>query len=253
MAVMGSPCAPAFSQSTSSRYSGTSSMPLGRTFASRGSCAAMPSNWLRAAIKASWPKPPRSCNWKSNPLAVPSSRTAGGAKAKTIASRNCENVPMAVPATAAGLQLGPVAELPVPQLHERHAHVLASAREAEAGDHHARFDGVLLIDQKMVPDLVHDLLGHVQRRIGGQDGLNHQNALVLVGQVGRGHPAEKEHEARHDQAEDDQVTNGVGQDAVDLLHIQVASSRRTCDRTSGRTDAGTTRRLRPAHALWAPA
>ena len=60
MEVMGIPKAPAFSQSTSTRYSGTSSIPLGRTAVNRGSCAAMPRSWLRAAIRASWPRPPRS-------------------------------------------------------------------------------------------------------------------------------------------------------------------------------------------------
>ena len=47
-------------------------------------------------------------------LGLPSSMTAGGAKAKTMALRIWENAPMALPATAVDLQLGPVCEAPSP-------------------------------------------------------------------------------------------------------------------------------------------
>ena len=98
MSATETPSAPAFAWSMSSWYSGTSSWPLGRTPTRRLSCAAMPRNWLRAAISASWPRPARSCSCTLKPLEVPSSSTAGGTKANTIASLICENAPMARPA-----------------------------------------------------------------------------------------------------------------------------------------------------------
>jgi len=97
---MGTPSAPAFCQSTSTRYSGTSSMPFGRTLVRRLSWKAMPRSWLRASISLWWPSPPRSSNWKSNPVPAPSSTTAGGGKANTRALRCWENAAMALPATA---------------------------------------------------------------------------------------------------------------------------------------------------------
>jgi hypothetical protein len=100
MELKGTPRDPAFSQSTSTRYCGTSSIPLGRTFLSRGSLAAMPRSMLRASISFSWPSPPRSSSWKSKPRALPSSMTGGGGKANTIASRNCEKTRMDRPARA---------------------------------------------------------------------------------------------------------------------------------------------------------
>jgi len=60
--LMGTPRAPAFSQSTSIRYSGTSSNPLGRTFVKVGSVTALPRSRFRAAISSSWPNPPLSNN-----------------------------------------------------------------------------------------------------------------------------------------------------------------------------------------------
>ncbi|OPZ59397.1 MAG: hypothetical protein BWY88_00759 [Synergistetes bacterium ADurb.Bin520] len=96
----GTPRAPALAQSTSTRNWGTSSIPLGRTLARRGSAAAMPRSWLRAAMRALWPSPPRSSNWKSTPRALPISLTAGGAKAKTKPPRIREKAPMARPAMA---------------------------------------------------------------------------------------------------------------------------------------------------------
>ena len=48
----------------------------------------------------SWPSPPRSWSIRSNPVATPSSVTAGGGKAKIMAPRIREKAPMARPATA---------------------------------------------------------------------------------------------------------------------------------------------------------
>ena len=58
----------------------------------------MPRNWLRAASRASWPRPERSCICTVKPPEVPSSITAGGTKANTMASRICANAPIARPA-----------------------------------------------------------------------------------------------------------------------------------------------------------
>ena len=100
------PSALAFAWSMSSWYSGMSSWPFGRTATRRLSCEAMPRNWLRALISASWPTAPRSCSCTSKPVALPSSITAGGAKAKTIASRICEKAPMARPVIGLTLRSG---------------------------------------------------------------------------------------------------------------------------------------------------
>src|SRR5258705_491561 len=80
------PRALAFSRSIAIRYCGSSSSPLGRTPASRGSFAARPRSSLRACISAAWPSPPLSMSSKSNPVALPSSSAAGGAKPMAIAS-----------------------------------------------------------------------------------------------------------------------------------------------------------------------
>ena len=61
---------------------------------------------MRAAIRAAWPMPPRSSNWKSNPRALPSSTTEGGGKAKIMALRSLEKAAMALPAIAFTLKSG---------------------------------------------------------------------------------------------------------------------------------------------------
>lgn len=97
---MGTPSAPALSQSTSIRYWGTSSRPLGRTERRRWSCEAMYSSWLRAAVRAWWPTPPRSSSCMSKPWEVPSSGIAGGANTNTMALRIRDSSCMARAATA---------------------------------------------------------------------------------------------------------------------------------------------------------
>ena len=74
--------------------------------------------------------PPRSSNSKSNPVALPSSTTAGGGKAKTRALRMREKAFMARSATAFALRSEPVAELPVFELDEYHAVVLRPFRKS---------------------------------------------------------------------------------------------------------------------------
>ncbi|MNV47021.1 hypothetical protein D3C71_1388760 [compost metagenome] len=108
MSAIDKPSEPALCSSISSRNSGASSMPLGRTATSPGSFISAPSNWLRAAMRASWPRLARSCSIKSNPLALPSSETAGGANANTEALRICDSAPIALLATAWALRPGAV-------------------------------------------------------------------------------------------------------------------------------------------------
>jgi hypothetical protein len=72
------PSAFAFSRSMSTLNCGVSFRPFGRTCASVGSLAAMPSSMLRASISFSWPTPERSSSSKSKPAAVPSSGMDGG-------------------------------------------------------------------------------------------------------------------------------------------------------------------------------
>src|SRR3546814_3814971 len=69
MSLIDTPSALAFSRSTRSLYCGASSTPLGRTALRTGFCAAMPSNWLRAASKAACPRPAWSFSSKSKPVA----------------------------------------------------------------------------------------------------------------------------------------------------------------------------------------
>ncbi|MNP18976.1 hypothetical protein D3C76_1114830 [compost metagenome] len=87
MSAMVTPRALARSSSMVSWYCGSSFRPLGRTALSILLCAALARNWLRASMSFAWPTPPRSWRNTSKPVALPSSSTAGGAKANTIASR----------------------------------------------------------------------------------------------------------------------------------------------------------------------
>ncbi len=88
--------------------SGVSSWPLGRTATRRGSCESVPSSWLRACISAAWPRLARSCSIRSKPVALPSSATAGGAKAKTRASRMVAKNPKALATTPLTLSASPL-------------------------------------------------------------------------------------------------------------------------------------------------
>ncbi|OPZ62740.1 MAG: hypothetical protein BWY86_00246 [Candidatus Aminicenantes bacterium ADurb.Bin508] len=106
MEEIGTPKAPAFSQSTSILYWGTSSNPLGRTAMTRGSLETIPRSWFRAAVRASWPCPLWSRSWNSKPWEVPSSTTAGGGKTKTVAFRTLESAAVARAATALTLSSG---------------------------------------------------------------------------------------------------------------------------------------------------
>ncbi len=86
------------------------------------------------AISCSWPRPPRSWSCMSKPVALPSSRMAGGVNAKTMASVTCDSAPIARRRCAATLRSGAAALVPVLQVDEAQAGVLAAAGEAEAGD-----------------------------------------------------------------------------------------------------------------------
>ena len=71
----------------------------------------------------------------------------------------------------------------------------------DAGNRHAGFHRVFLVLQEIVLDLVHDLLGLLQGRVRRKHGLDHQDSLVFIREIGRGHPLEEEAHRRHDQQE----------------------------------------------------
>ena len=56
--------------------------------------------------KGSCPMPPRSCNWKSKPVALPSSRIGGGRSGTTMALRMPANFCLARPSTASAFKWG---------------------------------------------------------------------------------------------------------------------------------------------------
>ena len=99
MAAKLTPSALALSRSMSSCNCAASSRPSGRTAASSLLFEAMPSSWLRAASRASWPAPPRSCRRIVKPLARPSSGIGGGLTGKMDASRMRARPPKARPTT----------------------------------------------------------------------------------------------------------------------------------------------------------
>ncbi len=185
MEVMGTPRAPALSQSTSTRYSGTSSMPLGRTLVRRASFAAMPRSWFRASISFWWPRPPRSRSWKSNPVAVPSSITDGGGKANTRALRILAKTLVARSAMAFTLQIRPIAEVPILELDEDQAIGLGSPGEADPGNRHAGFHGLLFMLLEMARDVGCHRLGLFQGRAGRQHDHGEQDPLILIRHIGR--------------------------------------------------------------------
>jgi hypothetical protein len=77
----------ALSRSMSSCSCGASSRPSGRTCVSTGLWPPAPSSWLRAASRASWPRPARSCRRKLKPEAGPVRESAAGSAGKMKASR----------------------------------------------------------------------------------------------------------------------------------------------------------------------
>ncbi len=149
-----SPSAPSFSLSMSSLNCGVSSWPFGRTAVRAGFLAAMASNWLRASSSLSCPTPPLSWSSKSKPVALPSSRTAGGMKAKAMASRNFEKAAIALPTTAFALKSGALPQVPVLELDEGEPHVLPAAGEAEARDRKEAVYRILLLHEVVVFELL---------------------------------------------------------------------------------------------------
>jgi hypothetical protein len=92
------PSALALSRSMSSCSCGASSRPSGRTCVRIGLLEAAPSSWLRAASRASRPRPARSCSRKAKPDDEPSSGMDGGLSGKMNASRMPLRPPNARPA-----------------------------------------------------------------------------------------------------------------------------------------------------------
>src|SRR3972149_6734979 len=132
MASTGTPRAPPFSQSTSIRYWGTSSSPLGRTRVSLGSRAAMPGSRRREREHQ------RVANLRE---------LSGGSSHQRV-----------------HFQVRTPAHIPLLVHDERHPDVLSRAGKATAGNRKAGFHRFLFIRQEMVSDLIQDLLGLLQGR-----------------------------------------------------------------------------------------
>ncbi len=104
---MGTPRAPAFSQSTSIRYSGTSSRPLGRTFGKTRVLGRHAEELVAGLHQLGMAQAAAVQQLEVESLGLcPVRTTAGGAKAKTMAFRILENAPMALPATAPTFRSG---------------------------------------------------------------------------------------------------------------------------------------------------
>ncbi len=119
------------------------------------------------------------------------------------------------------LQLGAVPEVPVPELDEGHAVVLAAAGHAEPAHGQAGGDRFLLIVLEEVLDLGQDLLGLFQGGSGGQLHEGEDDALVLLGQEGGGQPQEQDPHADDDHAVDDGVAAPLGEHPLQLAHEDV--------------------------------
>ena len=87
------------------------------------------------------------------PPEVPSSITAGGTKANTMASRICEKAAMARPATDLTSVPWRRALIPGAQVHKGRCPCSAAAAKAEAGDGEQRTYRVLLVFEKVLLDL----------------------------------------------------------------------------------------------------
>ncbi len=165
----------------------------------------MPSSMLRAASSLSWPIPVSSTSSKSNPVALPSSCTAGGARAKMNPS--CVLGENAHPAAGDRRHLvgDALAELPRLQRDERDAAVLRRSCEAEAVDGVHALDVLGFRIEEMVADQVEALLRPRGRRSRRSLHQRDRDALVLVGQeTGR----QADEEQRH--ADDDQQVDERG-------------------------------------------
>ena len=145
MEVMGTPRAPAFSQSTSIRYSGTSSMPLGRTAVNLGSLAAMPRSWLLGLHQGLLSETAPVQQLEVEPLGhaqLDDGRRREGKDHGVADTRKGHHGPSR---NGLGLQVRPVAELPVLQLDEHHAVVLCPSGKADAGNGHAGFHRLFFV------------------------------------------------------------------------------------------------------------
>ena len=118
-------------------------------------------------------------------------------------------------------QLWFVSELPVFQLDKDHAHVLPSSGETHAGDRHDRFDGLFLILFKIALNLVGDLLGLLQGGPFRQRELGEKGTLILVGEIGGGHPHEEKAHEHDDQDKDRHVASLLRESPSDQPGIGV--------------------------------
>jgi hypothetical protein len=117
----------------------------------------------------------------SNPLATPSSSTAGGANANTIASRSFENAPHRAAGDRLHGVVGARSLLPVLEPHERNRHS-AAAGKRKAGHGEQRLYGPSCMKCSTSRSTA-----SVRSRACscGQHDLREQDALILVGRNAR--------------------------------------------------------------------
>ncbi len=153
----------------------------------------------------------------------------------------------------ADLQVRPVAQLPVLELDECQSRVLSPAGKVDAGNRHAGFHRVFLVLQKIVFDLLHDLLGLLQGRVRRQHGLHQQDSLIFIREIGGGHSLKQESHRRHDQQKYNQVAEFPGEGLADQLQIPVSGPKKDAVKPSEKRAQEPDRLPPPVHAPWAPA
>jgi hypothetical protein len=185
MALIGTPRAPALSQSTSIRYWGTSSMPLGGPSSASGpappcrEAGCGPPSGLHARCRRGPAAGSRT------PWALAQFTTAGGGKANTLAPR-IGQTGHGPPRGRLGPQVRAVALSQSFSLTKTMPLFCARPEKAHAGNGHARFHRLLFVLQEMPLDVGCNRLGLLQGRAGRHEDLGQQDPLVLVRQVAVG-------------------------------------------------------------------
>jgi hypothetical protein len=187
MDEMGTPWAPAFSQSTSDAVFGHIPQAVGPDLGQAGILGGHAQSWLRACHQLVVAHAAAVQQLEIKAVGRPSSTTAGGGKAKTMASLNLGEGPHGRPAhiMAQTVTVGPLAQLPVLELYKARPTFWPGRKLNPAT---ARWIPRLPFHfPEIVPHPVQDVLGLLQGGVGRQDGLDIHYALVLVRQVGGGH------------------------------------------------------------------
>jgi len=115
---------------------GESSCPLGRTAISFGFFHGHAQELLPRLHQLFMPRPPRSCSWKSKPLACPSFDNRRRRKGKNQTVPDLWRKPsLPRPATAGAFRSGSrvIALMPILKLHKCQPHILAATGKTEPG------------------------------------------------------------------------------------------------------------------------